>query len=362
MQNLKLKETKSSLSIDKKTKLINIAVIGCGYWGPNLIRNFSQLQGVNVSILCDLEISKASCVSQDYAPNAKLQTNYLNILADPEIDAVVIATPVKTHYQIAKDVLLSGKHVLVEKPLSMKATECQELINLAEEKKLTLMVGHVFQYNTAVRRIKEYIDQGILGKILYIHSRRLNLGRIQTDINALWSFAPHEISILLYWLGGNPFRVSTRGFKYLNSGVEDVIFMTMEFPNGIETHSHLSWLDPKKVREMVIVGSEKMLVYDDVTTEGKIRIYNKSEILKEFLSSQYEKSYAEFQTKSHYGDVVIPYFPFTEPLQLECQHFIDCIRYSTSPNTSGEEGLKVVRVLEAADASLKKEGVSQLVV
>jgi predicted dehydrogenase len=345
-----------------RNEKINLAVIGCGYWGPNLVRNFAELSNVNVYALCDLDISRAKAVAQDYAPNALVVSDYYSILDDPEIHGVVVATPIETHFQIAQDVLSAGKNIFVEKPLAKSAEECQKLIELAKKQGLILMVGHVFQYNTAVRKIKEYIDLGFLGRILYIHSRRLNLGRIQTNMNALWSFAPHDISILLYWLNSNPLSVTCRGFSYLNPGIEDVVFMTMEFPRGIEAHCHLSWLDPKKVREMVIVGSDRMLVYDDVSVEGKIRIYNKSIIAKEKVSFNYEKSYAEFQTKSRYGDVVIPYFPFSEPLQLECEHFVDCIRTGNHPLSDGQAGLSVVCALEAASKSLKLGGITQGVV
>lgn len=347
----------STEGIDTNLLQINIALIGCGYWGPNLVRNFTKLREVKIDTLCDTVVSKTWTVARDYAPKAHIITDYHDILSNPQIHGVVIATPTALHFKIAQDALIAKKHIFVEKPLAMSVKECQELIKLAKQLNLVLMVGHIFRYNNAVQRIKEYIDDGLLGDILYIHSRRLNLGRIQTDINALWSFAPHDISILLYWIGEEPLKVTSKGFSYLKSDIEDVIFMTLKFPNGIETHSHLSWLNPKKVREMTIVGSKKMLIYDDVAIEGKIQIYDKSVKKKESSLIQYEQSYTDFQMKNQQSDILVPSLPFSEPLQLECQHFIDCIRSNTLPLTDGQEGLRVVRILEAAEQSLKQDGI-----
>lgn len=345
-------------NVDVRSDQINIAVIGCGYWGPKLVRNLAQLRDVKIYSLCDLDASKACKIGYKYAPNAHVETDYRFILDDPKIHGVVIATPAAQHFKIARDVLDARKNVFVEKPLAMSVTECKELIHLAKQANLVLMVGHVFRYNTAVQKIKEYINQGFLGNLLYINSRRLNLGRIQTDINAMWSFAPHDLSILLYWLGEEPVKVTSKGFSYLNHSVEDVVFMTLEFPSGVKTHSQLSWLHPKKIREMTVMGSERMLVYDDITVEGKIQIYDKSVTSEVNLSSQNEGSYTQFQNEVLYSNINIPYLPFTEPLQLECQHFVDCIRTRALPLTDGQEGLRVVRILEAAQRSLKEGGVS----
>ena len=349
-------------SADTSLKQVNLAVIGCGYWGPKLVRNFSQLKDVKIHSLCDLEMFKACTTANEYASDAKMIADYHIVLNSPEVHCVVIATPAKNHFQIAKDALIAGKHIFVEKPLAMSVQECHELINLASKKNSIIMVGHVFRYNTAVQKIKEYINDGLLGDILYINSRRLNLGRIQTDINSMWSFAPHDISILLYWLDEKPVKVTAKGFSYLNHGVEDDVFMTMEFKSGIKTHSHLSWLNPTKVREVTIMGSKKMLVYDDVTASSKIQIYDRNENLQKDLLLQSERSYAEFQTKTLSGNVNIPYLQFTEPLQTECQHFIDCIRFNSSPITDGKEGLDVVSVLEAAQRSLNNGSISMEVI
>lgn len=339
-------------------KKINLAVVGCGYWGPNLVRNFVQLQDVNVSALCDLDISKACAVQHDYVPNVQVLTDYSSIINDPQVFAVVIATPAYSHFDIAQSALNASKHVFVEKPLAMSVLECQKLIHLARQADLVLMVGHTFRYNIAIRKIKEYIDDGFLGDIIYIYTRRLNLGKIRTDVNALWSLGPHDISTLLYWLGEAPIKVTSSGFSYLNSNIEDVVFMALEFSSGIKTYSHLSWLDPKKVREITIVGTEKMLIYNDIATEGKIQIYDKCISRYRDPHFQYEHSYAEFQMRGRYGDMSVPYLPFHEPLQLECQHFVDCIRSKAIPLTDGYEGLRVVRVLEGAQESLKHKNIS----
>ena len=355
------KESLSSSTLCENTKAergqVNIAVVGCGYWGPKLVRNLAQLREVKISTLCDLDPNRAYKVGSEYALDTRIETDYRAILGDPKIHGVVIATPAKSHFSIAQDMLNAHKHVFVEKPLAMSVKECNELICLAKKTNLTLMVGHVFRYNTAVQKIKEYIEQGFLGDLIYINTRRLNLGKIQTEINAMWSFAPHDISILLYWLGNEPLTVAAKGFSYLHPGIEDVVFLTMEFQGGVQAHSHLSWLNPKKVREIIIMGSKKTLVYDDTLSSGKIQIYDKSIIPEKDLSSEYEWSFAEFQTKVIDSNITIPSLPFSEPLQSECQHFVNCIHSNTSPLTGGQEGLSIVKVLEAAQKSLKQDGV-----
>lgn len=274
---------------------------------------------------------------------------------DSRIDAVVVATPIRTHFEICRFFLSAGKHVFVEKPLAQTEKECRPLIALAGEKQRVLMVGHVFEYNAAVRKIKEYVDQGELGKLFYVYSQRVNLGKIQNDVNALWSFAPHDISILNYWLGKEPVRVAARGFSYLNPNIEDVVFVTLEYPGGVGAHLHLGWLDPRKVRLMALVGSKKMLVYDDVSLDAKIQVYDKGVVqLHDFLEAP--ETFAEFQFQIRSGDLVTPSLPFSEPLHSECRHFIDSIQKGARPLTDGENGLRVVKVLEAAESSLRQGG------
>ena len=335
--------------------MLNIAVAGLGYWGPNLVRNLVTLADVRVAVLCDLDAGRAEAIRQRFCPGAKVVTDFKCLADESEISAVVVATPVRTHSEIGSFLLARGKHVFIEKPLARTVEECQSLIDLAERHERVLMVGHVFEYNAAVQRIKQYLDEGELGKLFYVYSQRVNLGRIQNDVNALWSFAPHDISIMNYWLGREPARVVARGFSYLNNGIEDVVFVTLEYPGGIGVHLHLGWLDPRKVRLMTIVGSKKMLVYDDVSLDAKIQLYDKGIVqLDHFLEAP--ETFAEFQFQLRVGDLVIPTLQFSEPLQTECRHFIDCIQEGRRPLTDGWSGLKVVRVLEAAERSLRQGG------
>lgn len=335
--------------------MVNVAMVGLGYWGPNLVRNLAAVENANVAILCDIDLNRAEMIRRRFCPEAAVGRDHSEVARDPQIDAVVIATPIRTHFELGSLFLKAGKHVFIEKPLAQNVDDCRRLIDLAEENRRTLMVGHVFEFNPAVRRIKEYLEAGELGKLFYVYSQRVNLGRIQHDVNALWSFAPHDVSIMNYWLGTEPVRVSARGFCYLSSGIEDVVFVTLEYPGGIGVNLHLAWLDPRKTRLMTLVGSKKMLVYDDVSLDAKIQLYDKGIAqLHDFLESP--ESFAEFQFQIRSGDLVIPAFHFSEPLQNECRHFIESIINSTRPLTDGLNGLRVVRVLEAAERSLRLRG------
>jgi predicted dehydrogenase len=337
--------------------MIKVAFVGLGYWGPNLLRNLSALEDVEITALCDFDVKRLESLRQRYCPAARAISDYRSLGDDPLVDAVVIATPIRTHYELGSFLLASGKHVFIEKPLARTTAECRSLIDLADRHGRVLMVGHVFEFNAAVQRIKQYIDEGELGKLFYVYSQRVNLGRIQHDVNALWSFAPHDISIMNYWFGQEPVRVSARGFSYLNPAIEDVVFMTLEYPNGVGAHLHLGWLDPRKVRLMSLVGSKKMLVYDDVSLDAKIQLYDKGVAdLDDFLESP--ESFAEFQFSIRAGDLVIPTLQFSEPLQSECRHFIDCIQQGRTPLTDGWDGLRVVKILEAAEQSLKNGGIT----
>lgn len=335
--------------------MMNLAVIGLGYWGPNLVRNFALLDDVRIVALCDRDKEKAEKIRKRFCEGAVIFGNYKDLANDIEIDAVVVATPIQTHFRICKYFLEAGKHVFCEKPLARNVEECQTLINQAELQNKVLMVGHVFEYNAAVRKIKRYLDNGELGKLFYVYSQRVNLGRIQTDVNALWSFAPHDISIMNYWMGQDPLQVSARGFSCLNGRIEDVVFVTLDYPNGVGAHLHLGWLDPRKIRLMTLVGSKKMLLYDDVSLDEKIRLYDKGIAnLHDFMEAP--ESFAEFQYQIRVGDVVAPTLQFDEPLHRECRHFVDCISDDQKPLTDGSKGLKVVRVLEAAEKSMKQRG------
>ena len=335
--------------------IVNVAMLGLGYWGPNLARNLASIDGVQIAALCDLDIERAETFRKRYCPNARVINDYRDVASDPLIDAVVIATPIRTHHEIGSFLLAAGKHVFIEKPMARTADQCRDLIDLAEREKRVLMAGHVFEFNVAVQEIKQYIDRGELGKLFYVYSQRVNLGRIQNDVNALWSFAPHDVSIMNYWFGQEPARVSARGFSFLHNGIEDVVFVTLEYPNGVGAHLHLGWLDPRKIRLMTLVGSKKMLVYDDVSLDAKIQVYDKGiSDLHNFLEAP--ETFAEFQFKLRVGDLVIPTLQFGEPLHSECQHFIDCVRSGERPLTDGSSGLRVVKVLEAAELSLKQQG------
>lgn len=340
---------------------INVAIIGLGYWGPNLVRNFARLTDATLYAVCDMRAEALSSIGRQY-PAAQLTTNYAQLLHDPKVDAVVVATPVANHYTLVKEALNAGKHVLVEKPLATTSSQCLELVELADRQNKVLMVGHVFLYNAAVRKLKSIIQSGELGQIYYIYSSRLNLGRVRQDVNALWNFAPHDISIVLHLLDMVPAQVNARGFSFIQPGIEDVVFVTLNFPNGTGVNIHLSWLDPRKMRLMTVVGSEKMVIYDDVSADAKIQIYDKGVTKQPADQSLGDfKSFGEFQLLLRAGDVLIPKVDFVEPLKLECQHFVDCINSGDQPISDGREGWRVVQVLEAAQRSIENEGRPEII-
>jgi len=327
-----------------------IGVIGCGYWGPNLIRNFSNLVQCSLNAVCDLNQDRLKHIKGLY-PEVRTETDYLQLVNAPDIDALAIATAARLHYPMAKAALLAGKHVLIEKPMGVSSAECEELIQLAAERRLTLMVGHTFLFSPAIRKMKEIIDSGEIGEMRYIAARRLNLGLFQKDINTTWDLAPHDISIILHLMGQNPVQVNCQGCAHITPGIEDMTVLSMQFPDNHSALIHNSWLDPRKVREMTIVGSRKMIVYDDVSSQEKIRIYD----ARVDRPPHYD-TFAEFHYAYHYGDVHIPYLKQEEPLKNECQHFIDCIRTGATPISDGQKGLDVVRILEASTRSLASKG------
>ncbi|MDO8532814.1 MAG: Gfo/Idh/MocA family oxidoreductase [Dehalococcoidia bacterium] len=331
------------------SKPVAVAVVGYGYWGPNLLRNFRGVAGSRVLYCCDLDDKLLDKVRSQY-PDVQTTTRYADVLQDPAVDAVVLATPARSHYPLAREALSHGKHVLVEKPLALNIQDAEGMIRLAQEHKRLLMVGHSFEYNPAVLKIKELLTAGELGDVFYIYSTRVNLGRIQQDLNALWSIAPHDISILLYLLDAMPLEVRAQGGSYLSKGIEDVVFLLLRFPGNVIAHVHASWLDPSKVRRMTIVGSRRMVVYDDVDNEAKLKMYDKG------IVKGGEQVYGEFQMRIRSGDIYVPRIDLTEPLHLECAHFVECVRSGTRPRTDGENGLRVVRVLEAAQQSLQRQG------
>ncbi len=326
--------------------MLKAGVIGCGYWGPNLIRNFQQLAGSEVKRVADLDSDRLEHMKRLY-PSVKTTTDYHDIITDPEIDIVAVATPVKTHYRFASEALSAGKHVFVEKPIAASVSESRELIALAEKNQQKLMVGHTFLYTVAVRKMKEVIDSGELGKIYYISTQRLNLGLFQNDINVIWDLAPHDISIILYLLGKEPLSVSAHGTSHINPLIEDVAVVTLRFPENLMAIIHVSWLDPDKIRRITVVGSKKMMVYDDVQPTEKIKIYDKG-----IEKPKHYDTFAEFHYSYKYGDIIIPNISGAEPLRTELNHFIDCIVNDKEPLSNGKNGLDVVKILEATQKSL----------
>jgi predicted dehydrogenase len=330
--------------------MTNIGIIGCGYWGPNLVRNFSALRGCMVKKLCDMDSDRLDAMALLY-PHAQLSDDYTSVINDGGIDAVVIATPVRFHYKMALESLMAGKHTFVEKPMVSSVNEGKMLIDVAYAQKLTLMVGHTFVFSPSVRKIKKIIASNELGEIQYVAARRLNLGLFQKDINVAWDLAPHDISIILYVLADGPISINCQGKAHINPQVEDITNMVLNYANGRIATIQSSWLDPNKVRDMTFVGSKKMLVYNDLEPMEKIKIYDKHVEIPPHYDT-----YAEFHYAYHYGDMYAPYIKQYEPLKRECQHFLDCIQNNERPESCGLEALKVVQVLEAATRSLKNGG------
>ncbi len=330
-----------------ETKL-TIAQFGCGYWGPNLLRNFSALPGCAVKYVVDASAERRAFVETNF-PRTRALDSIQEALKDDEVQAVVIATPAKTHFELALEVLRSGKHVFVEKPLATKASEVDELARVAKEKGLVVMTGHTFIYNSAVRYVKQLIDGGELGEVRYIYSQRLNLGRIRDDIDALWNFAPHDISIIQYWLGDpEPISICRQGMAYMQEGIDDVVFLSLEYPGKVIANIHVSWLDPQKVRKMIVVGSRKMVVYDDVA-ENKIAIYDKGIDRKAILGQNMDFDHPQrVQFNYRSGDILFPEVKFKEPLRVEAEHFRDCILSNQQPLTGINHARNVVSILERA--------------
>ena len=327
-----------------------VGVIGCGYWGPNLIRNFSSLASCRVKTVCDTSQERLEHMSRLYRDVATTR-GCDDLLKDPEIEAVAIATHVNSHYELARKSLLAGKHTFIEKPMASSTAQCRELMSIARQQGLQLMVGHTFVYSSPVRKVKEIIDSGEIGELLYVSARRLNLGLFQRDINVTWDLAPHDISIALFIFGEPPVSVSCHGRAHVNPGIEDVSMLILQYDSGKFVSIQSSWLDPHKIREMKFVGSKKMICYDDTETNEKIKVYDKC-----VETPPHYDTFAEFHYSYHYGDVYSPYIPQTEPLKIECQHFLDCIEGRASCLSGGVEGVHVVQVLEASMESLRCNG------
>jgi predicted dehydrogenase len=317
-----------------------IGVVGLGYWGPNLARNFAELG--TLTWLCDLDPELRSTFAARY-PSVQVTDSFDAMLDDPAVQGVVIATPVPTHYALAKQALEAGKHVLVEKPPAMRAAEIDELVAIANERDLVLMPGHLLLYHPAVRKVKELIDAGELGEVLCVYGNRQNLGIVRTNENALWSLGVHDLSVILYLLDEEPAEAIAHGRGFLTEGVEDVVFCYLEFPSGKIAHMHLSWLDPHKMRRLTVVGREKMVVFDDMELERKVTVYEKAPWKR-------AESYGEWQTRS--GDIYIPKIATDEPLKLECQEFLQLIAGNGDRRKVAEDGARVVRALDRLTVSL----------
>jgi len=329
--------------------MVTVAVIGVGGWGKNLARNYHEIPDCRLKYICDLDPEKLARLSQQL-PGTNATSDLEAVLDDYEVQAVVIATPGPTHYALCKRALEHGKDVYVEKPFVLQVEHAEDLIEIARRQQRVLMVGHLLEYHPVINQLRELIQNDELGDIYYIYTQRLNLGTVRRDENALWNFAPHDISAILYLLNREPTDVCARGQSYLQRGVEDVVFMTLNFADKSMAHVHVSWLDPHKVRKLIIVGSRKMAVFDDVEGTEKLRIYDKGAA----QNADYN-SFAEY-VSLRFGDVLIPYVKVAEPLRLECQHFLECVRTRQQPRSDGHDGRRVTKVLDAAQRSLRMNG------
>jgi predicted dehydrogenase len=329
--------------------MLRVGVIGLGYWGPNLVRAFDGLPDARVTRVSDSDPSRVARTCARFAVAGSEDAHAL--IAADDVDAVVVATPTRSHHRLALAALEAGKHVFVEKPLAASTAECEELVERAEAKGVVLFTGHIFLYTAAVRMLKEIVDGGELGELAVVTAARRNLGPIRADVNALWDLAPHDISIILHLLGESPVSVNCQGLDHIRPGLHDVCILTMHFPCGVMAVVHSSWLDPNKVRQMTLVGSRQMAVYDDIEPLEKIRLYDKG-----VEGPAYHTDFGEFPLSYRYGDTRSPYLVEEEPLKAEARHFVDCALRGATPRSDGRGGLEVVRILEAADRSLAAGG------
>lgn len=333
-----------------------VAQLGCGYWGPNLLRNFSSQAGCEVKWVAEQSAQRRAYVEAGF-PRTRTTESHEQVLSDPEVQAVVVATPASTHFELVRAALRAGKDVFVEKPLAMSTAEADELVGLAEAGARVLMVGHTFLYNAAVNYVKRFLDSGELGDLYYVYSQRLNLGQVRSDVNAWWNLAPHDVSILLYLMNGElPVSVSAHGVDYLQPGIQDVVFATLQWHNRVTAHVHVSWLDPGKTRKMTFVGSRKMVVYDDVS-DDKIAVFDKGVDRVPRVGERMDFDQANaYLLQQRAGDVLLPRIAFKEPLQVESGHFLECVRSRATPLTGPTHARDVVAVLEAVDRSLQDGG------
>jgi predicted dehydrogenase len=330
-----------------------VAAVGCGYWGPNVIRNLSEIRGFDLRWVCDADPARLGPVAARY-PSARATTRIDDVFADADVEAIYLATPVSTHYELTRRALDLRKHVLIEKPIATTIEQADELADLAAARGLTLLVGHTFVFSPPVRTVKQLIDSGILGPIYYVETTRVNLGLFQKDVSVLWDLGPHDLSILMYWLAEVPVNVSARGRSYLGEALEDVAFLTLEFPSGILAQLQISWLAPTKLRRTSVVGRQKMIVYDDLEPVEKVKMFDRG-------VDHEPASFGEFQLTYRSGDILSPRVDTTEPLKVECEHFLECIRTGRTPDASPQSAVDVVRVIQAAERSLRCGGAPQRV-
>jgi len=328
------------------TKTIRVGVIGAGYWGPNIIRNLYEAPGAEAVAVADLSQERLDAIHKRF-PSLRVTTAYRELLDDPTIDAICIVTPVKTHRRLAEEAFAAGKHVFVEKPLAQSVSDAEAIVRAGDRAGKTLMVGHTFVYNPAVEHVKGILDAGGIGKVHYLDSQRVNLGLHQFDTNVLWDLGPHDVSIALYWLDEEPEWVQCSGACFVQANIEDVVFLMIGFPSGAIAHAHLSWLAPSKLRTTTVIGSQKMVIYDDNQSVEKVKIYDQG--VDKLEIDELRRSYRA-------GDIHSPRIAMTEALQVEMRHFIECVRDGKKPRSDGEAGLQVVRVLELAMRSLRSGG------
>jgi predicted dehydrogenase len=328
------------------TKTVRVGVIGAGYWGPNIVRNLHDAAGAEAVAVADLSPERLDAIRKRF-PAVRVTTDYRELIGDPSIDAICVVTPVGTHRKLAEEAFAAGKHVFVEKPLAHTVSDAEAIVRAGERAGKTLMVGHTFVYNPAVVAVKKILDADGIGQVHYLDSQRVNLGLHQFDINVLWDLGPHDVSIALYWLDEEPEWVQCTGACFVQAGIEDVVFLMIGFPSGAIAHAHLSWLAPSKLRTTIVIGSKKMVVYDDNQAVEKVKVYDQG--VDKLESDELRRSYRA-------GDIHSPRVPMTEALQVEMRHFIECVRDGSKPRSDGEAGLQVVRVLELAMRSLRSGG------
>jgi predicted dehydrogenase len=340
--------------------MIGVAVIGAGHWGPNLIRNFHDHPQSEVLWVIEREPARLAEVRARF-PSVRLSSEPAEAFRDPRVAAVVVATPTVTHYELVKQALTAGKHVLVEKPLASDTRHGEELVDLCQRADRVLMVGHVFLYNSAVRTVKRYLESGELGRIYYVSMVRTNLGPIRADVNAAWDLASHDIAIANYWLASEPVSATAYGGAWLNAGIEDAVFATLRYPDGVLAHLHASWLHPRKTRDVTVVGDRRMLTFDDLSLTEPLRIYDK-QVTQAPLTAAFVDTFASFRASVRDGDIIIPKITPGEPLKAECEHFLECVSSNAQPFTDARAGLAVVRALETIQRSLRAGGREESVV